>query len=570
MPEESNQKNVHRHSGLYVKKQVLILNITRLGDVIQTVPLIHRLHHEWPGVAIDLVVDQQLAGMAELLPGVRRVISRDFRDLRSLAPTSPALPRELIEWAHDLAATGYDRVINLTFTPQSGRLASLFQASDTRGVTMGVGNTPIVKNPWLAHVVDLHHFRSFNRFNIADLYALGGSGAGPSVPIQLSVPHNAEQWTNEFLGAKADHTNLVAVHAGASNAIKAWRPEHFGRTMAALSQQTAITFVLIGTGADRESATQVMQAYRAVGGTVTVLDAIGQTTIPQLAALLARCRLALSGDSGPMHLAGGVGTPVIDLSVGHASPHDTGPYGAGHWVIQPVMECAPCSYQQVCAHHSCKDQIVPEQVAALARHVLDHAPVPSTWSGVRVYESDIDADGLACYRLRAGQSDLVDEWYGTFWRRYWYESFTGLVSGVEEKLLPQAVAEQHQVFEQLTPIIDRAVELAKQIAEGSRQQPMPLSTLKERQTELTEIRNRTMLVAMASLAFGPITVALVRELAQCEVTDVTIIADRQAQAYRMWKTRIEQVMERLQRGQQKRERHHASIHRDQQMAEVSL
>ncbi len=315
MPEESNQKNVHRHSGLYVKKQVLILNITRLGDVIQTVPLIHRLHHEWPGVAIDLVVDQQLAGMAELLPGVRRVISRDFRDLRSLAPTSPALPRELIEWAHDLAATGYDRVINLTFTPQSGRLASLFQASDTRGVTMGVGNTPIVKNPWLAHVVDLHHFRSFNRFNIADLYALGGSGAGPSVPIQLSVPHNAEQWTNEFLGAKADHTNLVAVHAGASNAIKAWRPEHFGRTMAALSQQTAITFVLIGTGADRESATQVMQAYRAVGGTVTVLDAIGQTTIPQLAALLARCRLALSGDSGPMHLAGGVGTPAQELLI---------------------------------------------------------------------------------------------------------------------------------------------------------------------------------------------------------------------------------------------------------------
>ena len=54
-------------------------------------------------------------------------------------------------------------------------------------------------------------------------------------------------------------------------------------------------------------------------------------------------------------------------------------------------------------------------------------------------------------------------------------------------------------------------------------------------------------VTMASPAFGPITVALVRELAQCEVTDVTIVADRQAQAYRMWKTRMEQVLERLQK-----------------------
>ena len=113
--------------------------------------------------------------------------------------------------------------------------------------------------------------------------------------------------------------------------------------------------------------------------------------------------------------------------------------------------------------------------------------------------------------------------------------------------------------------------LAEQIAEGSRHQPMPLLTLKDRQTELTELRNRAMPVAMTSPAFGPITVALVRELAQCEMTDVTIIADQQAQAYRMWKARMDQVMGRLRRGQQKNDRHHhPSVHRDQQLAEVRL
>ena len=77
-------------------------------------------------------------------------------------------------------------------------------------------------------------------------------------------------------------------------------------------------------------------------------------------------------------------------------------------------------------------------------------------------------------------------------------------------------------------------------------------------------------VTMASPAFGPITVALVRELAQCEVTDVTIIADRQAQAYRRWKTRMDTVMDRLQRGQQQRERPRASVYPNQQLVEVSL
>ena len=79
-----------------------------------------------------------------------------------------------------------------------------------------------------------------------------------------------------------------------------------------------------------------------------------------------------------------------------------------------------------------------------------------------------------------------------------------------------------------------------------------------------------MLVAMASPALGPITVALVRELAQCEVTDVTSITDRQAQAYRRWKTRMDQVMERLQRGQQESEMPRASVHLEHQLVEVSL
>jgi ADP-heptose:LPS heptosyltransferase len=95
-----------------------------MGDLVQTAPLLSRLEHEWPGVAIDLAVDTRFAPMALLLPGLRQVLTYDFHEFLSTrqdhSNRSEALPVELTEWINPLKAAGYDRVINLTFTRWSG------------------------------------------------------------------------------------------------------------------------------------------------------------------------------------------------------------------------------------------------------------------------------------------------------------------------------------------------------------------------------------------------------------------------------------------------------------------
>lgn len=533
----------------HCSKQVLILNITRMGDLAQTVPLLARLEQEWPGVAIDLLVDTRLSPMAALLPGLRHIhtypFTTAFKNAQGGQEGDTALSPDIAAWAHSLAAIGYDRVINLTFTRWSGLLASALGVPDTRGVTVDQNGATILRNPWLTQVVDLHQYRRLNRFNLVDLYALGGSGPGAFTQIHLEIPAEAEQWARQFLQARIQSQIPVAVQIGASHPAKAWRPELFGRTMATLSRRLNVAFVLIGTKREAESVQQAVAAYHAAGGSGTLCDAVGQTEIPQLAALLRDCRLLLTNDTGPMHLAVGAGTPVIDLSVGHADFHETGPYGPGHWIVQPIMECSPCSYQQVCAHQSCKDQIEPEQVAALAAHELGQAAFPMDWTGVHIYESDVDADGLACYRLRAGVSDPVADWYGAFWRRYWYDTFTGHVSRVAfDQPVPDS-AEQQQLFAQLLSALTRALDLADQIAKGSCEQPMPVATLHHAQTELTNLRNRIMPLAMSSPACGPISVSFLRQLSQCEIDDVAQVADHQARAYRTWKARMYEVRERL-------------------------
>ena len=245
--------------------------MTRMGDLAQTVPLLRRLEEESPGVAIDLVIDTRLAPMATLLPGLRHVHTLDFTTVLTNAPGGPqgaeALSPDIVVWAKFLAAVGYDRVINLTFTRWSGLVAAAIGVPDTRGAVTTSGIS-ILKNPWLAYCVDMHQFRRFNRFNVADLFALGGSRFGSHQPIRFTIPSQAVEWARDRVAAyRTFGLPLVAVHVTTSKTKKAWRPEYVGQTMAALSRQTPCVFVLTGIANDAADVAVAVTAYRAAGGT---------------------------------------------------------------------------------------------------------------------------------------------------------------------------------------------------------------------------------------------------------------------------------------------------------------
>ena len=553
-------------------KQVLIINITRIGDLAQTVPLLRRLEEESPGVAIDLVIDTRLAPMAALLPGLRHIHTYDlknaFKHARDEPQENAPLSPDIAAWAYSLAAVGYDRVINLTFTRWSGLLAAAIGAVDTRGAVTTKGIS-VLKNPWLAYCVDMHQFRRFNRFNVADLFALGGSGLGSHQPIRFTVPSQAVEWARERVATYCTlGLPLVAVQVSASKAKKTWRPEYFGQTMAALSRQIPCIFVLTGTANDAADVAVAVSAYRAAGGTGELCDMVGQTNVHQLAALLMECSLVLASDTGPMHLAVGVGTPIINISVGHVDFRETGPYGPGHWVVQPVLDCAPCDMAEACAYHRCKELVIPMQVAELAQHVLGLAPFSDCWTGARVYQSAIDADGLVCYQQRAGHRDAMTEWYGAFWRRFWYEQFTGRTSRVPLELAPPNHTEQQQSFHQMAPEVDQVVRHAERLASLCHQPMISATELKAAQDELIAVRQVIMPLAMGSPAFGPITTALLRDLYDGRVLDTRTRADHQAQAYRTWKIRMYHVMEQLQQTQDTRRMRHSAVWSPLPMVEV--
>jgi hypothetical protein len=94
-----------------------------------------------------------------------------------------------------------------------------------------------------------------------------------------------------------------------------------------------------------------------------MIDLIGKTDFKTLGGILKKCRKLITGDTGTMHMASSVGTPVIALFYGTAFPWETGPYGTGHLVLYADEKCAPCFHPEDCiSGHSCREAITPEHV----------------------------------------------------------------------------------------------------------------------------------------------------------------------------------------------------------------
>ena len=124
--------------------------------------------------------------------------------------------------------------------------------------------------------------------------------------------------------------------------------------------------VLIGGPGEVTFASQVSAAL----GGAKVTDLSGKTTLRDLIGIFSRARLGIGPDSGPMHIAAAVGTPVISLW-GATSPIRSAPWGSEDLVLYGSAACSPCYTRDCKIQRACMQRITPEQVLDKARHVLN-------------------------------------------------------------------------------------------------------------------------------------------------------------------------------------------------------
>jgi len=315
--------------------RVLVIQLARLGDLVQTIPAITAMkmsHSDWQ---IDLLCPTQLSVLGRLVPGISEVMPWDGAAWHRRAANAEAEVRaeHLAEAGAGIRAISedlYDRACILNQHPRAF-LAGALLARESVGAVSGKPLNHKL-SPWAEYIRRVAISKRSHRVHLADAFC-GMCGLSPPNdirPIHLPpavLPTDLEpigqsdgDWIGLLVGA-GDQERLVPIGVWERLIVEC------------LSIRPASRVVLIGDQHEQERAHRIQGALSPLllG---RVWDTTGRFSLVQLANLLARCRVVVGTDTGPLHLAAAVGTRVIGWYFARARVHETGPYGPNHWVWQ--------------------------------------------------------------------------------------------------------------------------------------------------------------------------------------------------------------------------------------------
>jgi heptosyltransferase-2 len=154
-----------------------------------------------------------------------------------------------------------------------------------------------------------------------------------------------------------DGRPLIGMNPGATYGLaKCWHPERFGELGRRIFNEWNASILLFGKEEEQPIAREILQHLKGRG-----INLAGKTNLLQLAALLECCQLLVTNDTGTMHVATAVGTPVVAL-FGSTDPLITGPWGDGHVVIRKDVPCGPCLKRICPTDHRCMELITVDEV----------------------------------------------------------------------------------------------------------------------------------------------------------------------------------------------------------------
>jgi lipopolysaccharide heptosyltransferase II len=345
-------------------ERILLLRLERIGDLLMTHEAIARARQLWPSAEIDLAVGGWNAPLARRIPEVSRV---DVIDVPWLAREGTGLSwPALISHARGWRTRRYDLAIN--FEPDIRSNFLMWHSGAPRRVGYWTGGGGAFLTDALAYDPSVHVATNAQRLlTHVDVRA----GALSSAPPRLTIDAASEAAAAHALAHVPAAHRLVGLHVSGGRESKQWHLSRFAAVGRQLAQEPNVTLVLTGGAGDRPLVDEVKSQL----GTAPVVDTTATLDLPATAALLSRLTMFITGDTGPMHLAASVGTPVVAL-FGPSDPRRYGPLATHQQVLRVQLPCSPCGQVRMpperCRGHvpDCMDGITVAAVVDAAQRWL--------------------------------------------------------------------------------------------------------------------------------------------------------------------------------------------------------
>ncbi|MBN2033868.1 MAG: lipopolysaccharide heptosyltransferase II [Deltaproteobacteria bacterium] len=333
---------------------ILLIKLSAIGDVVHTLPLLEVLRKSFPTARIDWLVEEEAWPIIEGHKDVDHVIisrRKSWCEKFLSSGHRTGVLQEIKRFVQTIRSEYYDLIIDLHGLFKSGILAGLARARRKIGFTGG-------REGSMLFLTDRPYPFDYNRHALerylqaAEYLGCRTDSWKGAIPIQETDKAGIDRFLIEHFSPE---DIVIAVNPMARWNTKLWDEGRFTSLAARLQDELSCKVLFTGSNDDRPIIDRI---------TATInprpLNLAGKTTLRELAYLYSRCRLMVSTDTGPMHIAAAMGVPVVAL-FGPTAPRRTGPYGKNHTVIQENLECSPC-FRKRCPHLTCMKSITVEKV----------------------------------------------------------------------------------------------------------------------------------------------------------------------------------------------------------------
>lgn len=346
-------------------QNVLCVRLDALGDVLMTTPALRALKHFQPGRRLTLLTSTGGAAVAPFVPEIDEVIVYDPPWMKATEPRVGSAPEYAI--AERLQREGFDAAVVFTVYSQNPLPAAFlcYLADIPLRLAYCRENPYQLLTHWTPDPEPDRLIRHEVRRQLDLVATVGCQTTNERLSFQVpEVAHITVANLLQNLGV-ALHRPWVVIHPGASAPSRRYPEEGFIEAAQRLVSEVGCQVLFTGVDAERSLVEKIQAAIGAP--TWSLVD---QLDVAELAALIACAPLLIANNTGPVHIAAAVGTPVVDLYA-LTNPQHT-PWAVPHRVLFHDVPCKYC-YKSVCptGHHECLRGVSPAEVVAAARELLE-------------------------------------------------------------------------------------------------------------------------------------------------------------------------------------------------------
>ena len=411
-----------------------------MGDLIQTTPLIQGLKDKHPEARITLMVSSDFEDAVSLIPGVDDSIVfnlRQFKDAKEWEDESwVKIYRYIESELNKIRNKEFDLLVNLSHSRFSALMVHYLKVKNVIGFHCSTTGDRMTGHPWMQYFGTEPFNRSFNEFNLVEIFSRSAGIDMTGREIQVLENHtdicSDEKRPSEFYNS--DDGLVIGFQIGSSLENRRWSTASFAKLADLLVEQLNARIIIFGVESESKSAAEMIQL---TNNKDRVTDLTGKTDLKQLTGLLKGCDYLVTNDTGTMHLAAALNTKIIGLFFAHAHPFETAPFSSGHLIFQARISCAPCSYGVHCSNIVCVEKVLPEHILAFVEKHIEYKKwqLPSNLknlSELNVYETVASAQGIISLKPVIRHDLELEDVFRLAYSILWREA---LVEGASAKLI---------------------------------------------------------------------------------------------------------------------------------------